>query len=135
MDKYKKMFQLALDAKENSYSPYSNYKVVAVLETKEGDFITGVNIENSSYGASICAERVALAKGVSQGLREFSSILIYGESLSGGSKAYPCGICRQVLSEFTNEGFEIYITDSGEEFEVYTISDLLPQAFSKGSME
>ncbi len=114
----------AKEAMEKAYAKYSNYKVGAALLTKSGKVYTGCNIENSSYGATICAERVAFVKAISEGEKEFEAIAIVG---SGGDFTYPCGICRQFMSEF---GLDLkLIFEDGENIKMYTLSQLLPEAF------
>jgi len=90
----------------------------------DGSFFTGVNVENSSFGLTVCAERVAIFKAVSEGFRDFRSITI----LSDTFMPYPCGACRQVMAEFCGGDFEVVVTD-GKRFETYKLSHLLPEAF------
>ncbi len=114
----------AKEAMEKAYVKYSNFKVGAALLAKSGKIYTGCNIENASYGATICAERVAFAKAISEGEKEFEAIAIVG---SGGDFTYPCGICRQFMSEF---GLDLkLIFEDGENIKMYTLSQLLPEAF------
>ncbi len=109
----------------NSYSPYSNYKVGAALLTSDGEIFTGTNVENISFSATTCAERIAIFSAVSQGYTEFEAIAVYHD----GDLPYPCGVCLQVLSEFVlNDDFKIYVANE-DEFEQYTLSDLLPLKF------
>ena len=116
----------AVEARENSYSPYSNFKVGAALLAKDGRVFTGCNVENASYGATNCAERTAIFKAVSEGYREFDAIAIVASS---GDYASPCGICRQVLFEFLPDGK--VILDSDEKGMVtYSVRELLPCGFS-----
>jgi cytidine deaminase len=115
----------AKEAMENAYVKYSNFKVGAALLTKSGKVYTGCNIENSSYGATICAERVAFTKAISEGEKEFEAIAIVG---SGGDYTYPCGICRQFMSEF---GLDLkLIFENGENIKIFTLNQLLPEAFT-----
>ena len=118
------LFQLARDASNNAYSPYSNIKVGAALLTKTGKIYTGVNVENSSYGATICAERTAFTKAISEGEREFAKIAI------GGSikNLVPCGMCRQFMSEF-GVGLEIIYENEQGELVVNTLAELFPNEF------
>lgn len=92
----KELFRMAVAAEKNSYAPFSNFHVGAALLSVDGRVFTGVNVENSSLGATICAERTACTKAVSEGVREFTKIAISGN----GGEAWPCGICRQFLYEF-----------------------------------
>lgn len=114
----------ARQAMEHAYAPYSGFRVGAALVTKKGTVYTGCNIENASYGATICAERTAISKAVSQGEREIESIAIV---CSEGRKAYPCGICLQVMSEFFPEGL-VYLEDETG-ITTYRVNELLPGAF------
>lgn len=123
--------------KENckfSYSPYSHFKVSAVLVTKSGKTYTGVNIENASYGATICAERVAIFKAVSEGEKEFEKIYLYVEDKKGKHPITPpCGICRQVMSEFSMNMEVIMVGD--DEIEKSTVKELLPHSFDNKSLD
>jgi cytidine deaminase len=106
-------------------SPYSRFKVGACVLTKDGHIYTGCNIENSSFGATNCAERTAIFKAVSEGRKEFAKIAIVSSS---GLKTYPCGICRQVMSEFFKGNEQIILENAGEIIK-YTIDYLLPDSF------
>ena len=118
--------------KENSkfaYAPYSNFKVSAVLVTKSGKIYTGVNVENASYGGTVCAERVAIFKAVSEGEKEFDRIYLYVEDKDGNHPIVPpCGICRQVMSEFAMDMKVIMIGDNDKE-EISSVRELLPHHF------
>lgn len=115
----------ATKAREMAYVPYSNYKVGAALLGKSGRIYTGCNVENASYGASICAERTALVKAISEGEREFSMIAVVTDSPKPSS---PCGICRQVLYEFGPEIRLILANLQGDSFET-SIAEYLPDGF------
>ncbi len=115
----------AKEAMKHAYAPYSGFCVGAALLTKEGVVYQGCNIENASYGATVCAERTAILKAVSEGEREFDSIAIV---CSEDRKAYPCGICLQVMSEFLPEG-RVILEDSRGRC-VYRVQELLPNAFA-----
>lgn len=119
-----KYFRLALDITKNSYAPFSNFKVGAVLITKDGKVFTGVNVENSSYGLTICAERTAYVKAISEGEREFQKIIIASFSEEPAS---PCGACRQFMWEFGDIDV-IMINHKGKKIEE-RLSDLLPYGF------
>lgn len=121
---YRELYKKAKQVIQNAYAPYSNFKVGAALLTKSGEVFTGVNIENSSYGATICAERTALAKAVSEGYREFDAIAI----ATSTGEAYPCGICRQFIFEFGEE-IKIITGEDEEHIKVSKIKDLLPNGF------
>lgn len=116
---------LAKKAMEKSYAPYSKFKVGAALLGKDGIVYLGCNVENASFGATICAERTALTKAVSEGAREFEKIAIVASS---GEYAAPCGICRQVLYEFMPDG-EVILDSSEEGMKVVKLKDLLPMGF------
>ena len=114
-----------------SYTPYSNFKVGAALLAKNGQVYTGCNIENAGYTATNCAERTAFFKAVSEGEREFTAIAIAG-GISGEAPveyAYPCGICRQVMQEFCRDDFVIYVVNSEQDYQRYTLKELLPFGF------
>jgi len=115
----------AISARDNAYAPYSNYKVGAALLTKQGKIYTGCNVENASYGASICAERTAVVKAVSEGETEFEAIAIVTDDSSLGS---PCGICRQFLAEFGTDIKLIIANLNGAKVES-TLQEYLPHAF------
>ena len=126
---YKNDIEEAKKARLNAYSPYSNFQVGAVLRCKDGTTFTGCNIENDGI-ESICAERVAFTKAISEGKREFESIAIVGSKKGEDptDKCLPCGYCRQFMSEFVDEDFKIYSLDHGE-IKEYTIAELLPYGF------
>ncbi|MCR4690803.1 MAG: cytidine deaminase [Lachnospiraceae bacterium] len=127
-----KLIEEALQARKASYSPYSHYAVGAALLTKEGSIIRGCNIENASYGATNCAERTAFFKAVSEGKKEFTAIAITGGPAGDAPDgfAYPCGICRQVMREFCDPGsFQVIVAKSIDEYESYTLEQLLPKSF------
>lgn len=122
----------AMAAMKNAYSPYSEFCVGAALLTKKGKVYTGCNIENSSYSATNCAERTAFFSAVKNGERQFSAIAIVGGK-KGRVENYcsPCGVCRQVMSEFCDKNFKIYLYN-GVEIKTYTLGELMPDAFSLG---
>ena len=117
------LYEMAEGARVNAYAPFSGFCVGAALLTAEGDVYTGVNIENSSYGATICAERVAFVKALSEGKRDFLKIAVS----AGDSESIPCGICRQFMYEFSPD-IEI-ITKADGALKVKTLRDLLPEGF------
>ena len=122
-----KLVEMAKEARKNAYAPYSNFKVGAALLTKSGRVFTGCNVENSSFGASMCAERVAVFKAVSEGEREFQAIAVVTDTKE---PAMPCGLCRQVLSEFSLD-IKIYAANLNGDVRETTLKDLLPYAFTK----
>ncbi len=119
------LIKLAQKAAQNAYAPYSNFRVGAALLCKSGNVYTGCNVENSSYGASNCAERTAVFKAVSEGERDFVKIAIVSEK---GGLTFPCGICRQVLSEFMPEG-SIVLFSEEKGIKEFALNELLPYAF------
>lgn len=125
MDKsiVKNLIIKAQEASLNSYSPYSNYKVGAALLAESGEIFTGTNIENASYGATICAERTAILKAVSEGFKEFKALAIFTKDVG-----FPCGNCLQVISEFS-PSIKIIIAKSVDEYKIYKLSDFLPKPF------
>ena len=125
-----KLYEMACAMLENSYCPYSGCQVGAALLCEDGSVVTGVNVENASYGATICAERSAVFAAVSQGKRKFVKIAIAGSSWV----AWPCGMCRQVLAEFASPGFEVIAGENGKPFQKKTLGELLPMAFGPEEM-
>jgi cytidine deaminase len=118
--------EAALRALDNAYAPYSNFRVGAALRTREGQIITGCNIENAAYGHALCAETLAVGSAVSQGLTDFDEIAIATEDTE---PTPPCGACRQVLSEFApNIKITSYTRDGKQA--VWTLDELLPHAFA-----
>lgn len=125
------MIELAIGQLQYSYTPYSGFKVGAALLTKDGKFYTGCNIENSAFTPTNCAERTAFFKAVSEGEREFRAICIVGGK-DGVLTEYaaPCGVCRQVMMEFCDpETFQIILATGKEQYEIFTLKELLPQGF------
>ena len=126
-----KLLKAAKEVKENAYVPYSNFPLAAALLTKEGKIFTGVNIENAAYGVTMCAERTAIFKAVSEGYTEFEALLL----LSNTEKPItPCGSCRQVISEFSNDIDIIMTTYENGEL-IKKNKELLPSSFNKDDME
>lgn len=121
----KALIDMALKAMENAYAPYSGFKVGAALLCSDKKVYTGCNIENSSYGASNCAERTAIFKAVSEGEREFEKIAIVSSS---GDFTFPCGICRQVLSEFMYDKTVVLFSEK-DGIREFKVKELLPEAF------
>ena len=120
----KELFRMAVKASENAYVPFSNFHVGAALLAKDGQIFTGCNIENSSYGATICAERTAMVKAVSEGVREFEAIAIAGN----GGTSWPCGICRQFMYEFS-EDMRVISGENEDELKSYRLNELLLEGF------
>ena len=120
----------AINAMKNSYSPYSDFKVGAALLTENNKVYTGCNIENVAFGPSICAERVAFFKAISEGEKSFSKIAVVGGKNGViTSPTPPCGVCRQVMREFCNDDFEILIVRENENYDKVLLKDLLPHSF------
>ena len=119
-----KLFVMAEKASELAYAPFSEYKVGAALKTYSGEVFTGVNVENSSFGGTICAERTACCKAISEGYRDFTKIAIASKQ----GKATPCGICRQFLYEFS-EDLEVITGESVDSLSKIKLKDLLPDGF------
>ncbi len=116
---------------ENAYCPYSGYKVGAALLCKDGTVYTGCNIENAAFSPTVCAERTAIFKAVSEGKREFAAIAICGGK-DGKIEGFfpPCGVCRQVLREFCRDDFCVYLAGAEGQCKTYTLSELLPESFT-----
>jgi len=123
---YSKLLEQASLAYQNSYAPYSHFRVGAALLTQEGKVLRGCNVENSSFGAAVCAERVAIFKAYSEGERNFSAIAV---SSSESGRVLPCGICRQVLWELAGD-IDV-IVGSVSSVEVLKLSSLYPEPFQK----
>ena len=120
---------IAKSARKNSYAPLSNYFVGAALKCKSGKIYSGCNIENSGI-MSICAERVAFAKAISEGEKEFEYIVVCGgSSLDCTEHCTPCGYCRQFINEFVDKDFKIYLVEPDDKILEYTIAELLPHGF------
>ncbi len=125
------LISYAKKAMGNAYAPYSGFCVGAAVLTDDGDVFTGCNVENASFGASICAERCAVLKAISEGCTSFTKIAIVS---SGNDYTYPCGICRQFLSEFMEDGMIVLSNEDGDVKE-YRLNKLLPFAFNLEKME
>ena len=128
----KALIDMALKARESAYAPYSLYKVGACVLTFDDVLYTGCNIENASYGATVCAERTAVFKAISEGHSKLKAIAIVGglsdKEIDGF--AYPCGVCRQVLREFSDpENMTVIVAKNLDEYEIYTLEELLPHSF------
>ena len=138
---YKQLIEKAIMMTDYSYAPYSHFHVGAALLCKvknksEKRLFTGCNIENSAFGPSICAERTAIFKAVSEGFQEFEAICIVGGTENEHRKVEinefcpPCGVCRQVLSEFCSKDFKIILAKSETDYKIFTLGELLPESFS-----
>lgn len=122
------LVELASQVRQFSYSPYSKFRVGAAVECGDGRIFTGCNVENASYGLTMCAERVALGKAISEGAKEFTRIAVIADAQA---PVPPCGACRQVISELCGSQVEIVMSDQSGKIETHTISQLLPEAFDK----
>ena len=130
------LIKLAIIAMKNAYAPYSKYMVGAALLSKSGRVYTGTNVENASFGCTNCAERTAFFKAVSEGEREFLKIAIVGCKKGEITDfATPCGVCRQVMSEFCDDNFEVIVALSEQDFKVFTLAQLLPFGFCKDNID
>ena len=127
---YKKLMEKANEMRKTSYAPYSHFRVGAVLVTKDGKEDTGCNFENASFPATVCAERTAFAKAISEGEREFACIAIVG-GREGEISPFcaTCGVCRQVMSEFCDSDFEV-VLGTPEKFKVFKLDEVLPLRFT-----
>ncbi len=122
------MLQQAARAARKAYSPYSRFRVGAALRAADGTIYTGCNVENASYGLTVCAERTAFHKAVSAGARRFSALAVVAD---GAAQPYPCGACRQVMAEFCGPDLPIYTAPLRRlgRYETHTLGELLPRAF------
>nr|WP_312576327.1 cytidine deaminase [Sedimentibacter sp.] len=127
----KLLIKIAIEAREKSYSPYSKFKVGAAVYTRSGRIFTGCNIESAAYSPTICAERVAVSKCISEGYRDIEKIAVVG---SDKSISFPCGVCRQFILEFGRD-IKIICAKNIDTYKVYTIDDLTPNSFGPDSLE
>ncbi|HEC92872.1 MAG TPA: cytidine deaminase [Candidatus Atribacteria bacterium] len=127
---YEKLFKEAEKARKKAYTPYSKFKVGAAVLTTDGKIFTGCNIENASFGLTVCAERVAILKAISEGSYKFEAMAIIGDTERPCS---PCGACRQVISEF-GEDIKIAMSNLKGDVKIKKISELLPEAFNKNDL-
>ena len=131
-----KLIEMAIEARKSAYAPYSGYRVGAALLGKSGKVYLGCNIENASYTPTVCGERVAVFKAVSEGEREFEAIAVCGgnkEEIEGSFP--PCGVCRQVLREFCNpEEVKVYLIGEKGTYKALTLAELLPYGFGPDYM-
>ena len=122
----RELLRIAKEASLNAYVPYSGFPVGAALECEDGTVYTGCNVENAAYGDTICAERTAVVKAVSEGQRAFTRTSIYGE---GKGYCMPCGSCRQVLAEFSPD-MEVLCAKAGGSYVSYPLTRLMPYTFN-----
>jgi len=127
---YEKLIQEAEKARKKAYTPYSKFKVGAAILCDDGKIFSGCNIENASFGLTICAERVAIFKAISEGSSKFKAIAVIGNT---NKPCSPCGACRQVISEF-GEDIPLIMTNLKGEVKIKKIKELLPGAFGKDDL-
>lgn len=125
-DKYDALKLSAQNSIDNAYSPYSKIKIGAAVLASSGKIYTGANIENASYGATICAERTAIVKAMSENEKYISAIAITGDI---NDYAFPCGICRQVMSEFMSKDSIVFVSGKDREWKTFKLKELLPNSF------
>ena len=130
-DMISRLIDRAIEGMSYAYTPYSGFRVGAALLTASGEIYTGCNIENAAYTPTNCAERTAFFKAVSEGERHFAAICIVGgKDAKLADYTSPCGVCRQVMMEFCEpEQFKIILAISREEYQIYTLKELLPEGF------
>ncbi|HFU4025076.1 TPA: cytidine deaminase [Streptococcus suis] len=121
------LIDLVVDNSRHAYVPYSHFPVSAVLVGKNGQIFTGVNVENASFGLTNCAERTAIFKAVSEGVTDFSELLVYGETEKPIS---PCGACRQVMAEFFEQDLKVTLVAKDKSTVEMTVGELLPYSFT-----
>ncbi len=132
MNRYEELIEMALEARESAYAPYSHFKVGAALLGKNGVVYKGCNVENASYPATNCAERTAIFSAVAAGQKEFDAIAIVGgsEYAENLELCAPCGVCRQVMREFCIPAkFEVILAKNKTDYKVFTLEELLPMSF------
>ena len=136
-EQIKELIRLAYDAQTRSYCPYSHFATGAALLTADGKIYQGCNIENAAYGPTNCAERTAFFKAVSEGERKFVRIAVVGNYQGQtGDYCAPCGICRQVMTEFCNvDTFEVILARGPEDYKVYLLKELIPQHFGPADLD
>ena len=127
---YEKLIKEAERAKKKAYTPYSKFKVGAAVLCADGKIFTGCNIENASFGLTVCAERVAIFKAISEGSTKFEAIAVIGDTEKPCS---PCGACRQVMSEFC-EDTPLIMANSKGDVKIKKVKELLPEAFGKNDL-
>jgi len=127
----KLLIKIAMEAREKSYSPYSRFKVGAAVYTKSGKIFTGCNIESASYSPTICAERVAISKCISEGYNDIEKIAVVG---SDKSISFPCGVCRQFMLEFGKD-IKVICAKNIDTYKVYTVNELMPNSFGPEDLE
>lgn len=122
---WQKLIEAAKTARENAHAPFSNFKVGAAVKTKSGKFFTGCNVENATYGLTVCAERVAIFKAISEGETEFTEIAVVADT---PELTPPCGACRQIIWEFCGD-VPVIMANLQDKTETVPMRELLPRAF------
>lgn len=125
------LIEMAIEAREKSHAPFSNFKVGAVVETSDGELFTGCNIESASYGLTVCAERVAIWKAISEGKKNFKRVVVVADT---NELTPPCGTCRQIIWEFCRDA-PVTLANLHGKHETDMMSDLLPRAFDAKFLE
>ena len=133
---YKGLIRTALDMRKMAYTPYSHFNVGAALLAADGTVYTGCNIENASLTPTNCAERTAFFKAVSEGVKDFIAIAIVGGPDGAAELSYcsPCGVCRQVMSEFCHDDFKVIMAKSETEYKVFDLTEILPDRFGPSDL-
>lgn len=130
------LIALAAEARQQSYCPYSGFAVGAALLTEDGRVFSGCNIENAAFSPTLCAERVAVGKAVSEGAHHIAAVAVVGgKKQEPYTICTPCGVCRQVLREFCADDTPIYLGRADGGFDTYTLAQLLPVSFSPADLE
>lgn len=127
----KNMIQMAMDVRTRAYTPYSHYNVGACLKGESGAYYLGCNVENVSFGLTLCAERVAVVKGISDCEKRFVALAIVADDIH---MPYPCGACRQVLMEFCKPTMPVIVANRKGEYEMHTLGEFLPHPFGEDQM-
>ncbi len=127
---YKELIQKALEAQRLAYVPYSNFHVGAAIITEDDSIYTGCNIEIASYSPTLCAERTAIFKAISEGHKKIKAIAVVGDA----NPTFPCGVCRQVIREFGKDA-KIIIANSVDDYKEYTLDELLPHSFGPEDLD
>lgn len=129
---FEQLVSAAKEAYSKAYAPYSNFHVGAAALTTEGHIVNGCNVENASYGLTVCAERNCIAQGVIKGQRKFTELVVYTEE---DVLTPPCGACRQVIVEFMAQNAKVYAVNHAGEVKLWSVSELLPDAFTPENLK
>jgi len=131
-----KLIELAIAARKMAHAPYSDFRVGAALLAEDGEVFTGCNIENAAYPVTCCAERLAFFKAVSEGRRRFAAIAVVGgpkDMILGD--CYPCGVCRQMMTEFCGDNFVVIVGSDADNYKQHLLGELLPHNFNSKHLE